>query len=271
MAVLVERRTSSAAGWARRLAWFGAMLFVVAGAAHRYGLLETVAFLWILGIVGSLGLGALMLAAVSFSRIWTFGDRGAKSAVIGGAVALAVLAPFLISGYRVFVYPQLNDISTDPFDPPIFVEAARQRTSVMNLVATIGPEAAAVQQENYPEITGRRYDLPIDRIEVIIDGLVAAHGWKEIARSGYPRRGEFDPDTITIELVAGTPILGFPSDVAIRLADEDGSTYLDMRSASRFGRHDLGDNARRIAGFLAEADQEVALQAGIAAPGAPDD
>ncbi len=53
-------------------------------------------------------------------------------------------------------------------------------------------------------------------------------------------------------------LLGFPADVAIRLIDEGTSTYVDMRSASRYGGHDLGDNAARIEAFLAELDVEIA-------------
>ena len=64
------------------------------------------------------------------------------------------------------------------------------------------------------------------------------------------------PETI-IEAVALTPILHFASDVSIRITDEGATTYVDMRSASRFGRHDLGDNARRIAGFLTALDAAV--------------
>jgi uncharacterized protein (DUF1499 family) len=37
-----------------------------------------------------------------------------------------------------------------------------------------------------------------------------------------------------------------------------------MRSASRYGRYDLGDNAVRIVDFLAELDQQVAGQVGTA-------
>jgi uncharacterized protein (DUF1499 family) len=50
--------------------------------------------------------------------------------------------------------------------------------------------------------------------------------------------------------------------VAIRLTDEGETTYVDMRSASRYGRGDFGDNARRIAGFLDALDAEMADQAG---------
>jgi uncharacterized protein (DUF1499 family) len=64
-----------------------------------------------------------------------------------------------------------------------------------------------------------------------------------------------------LEAVATTFLLGFPSDVAIRLTDEGESTYVDMRSASRYGRDDFGDNARRISAFLDRLDAEMAGQA----------
>ncbi|RUW16578.1 DUF1499 domain-containing protein, partial [Mesorhizobium sp. M4B.F.Ca.ET.013.02.1.1] len=59
-------------------------------------------------------------------------------------------------------------------------------------------------------------------------------------------------------------VLGLPADVAIRIADDGDTVVVDMRSASRYGRYDLGDNAGRIVDFLGELDQEVAGQVGPA-------
>ena len=61
-------------------------------------------------------------------------------------------------------------------------------------------------------------------------------------------------------------VLALPVDVAMRVTDEGTSTYVDMRSASRYGSHDLGDNAARIAAFLAELDAEVSALAGVLPP-----
>lgn len=270
MTALVEPRTSSAAGWSRRLAWFSAVLFAVAGAGHRFSLLETVPFLWTLAVVGTLAVAALVLAGMSFPRIWNFGDRGAGDAAIGAALALIVLSPFLFSGYCVFAYPELHDLSTDPSDPPLLTLAAQQRSPGMNAITGIDGQTAALQLEHYPEIVGRRYDLPLERTEDMVNGLVEAHGWKAAAAASRSEGDDPDTAVITREFQARSPILGFPADVAIRLIEEEGSTYVDMRSASRYGRHDLGENARRIAGFLAEMDTRVALQAGVAAPDAPE-
>lgn len=269
MAIVVERRTVAAAGWSRRVAWFSAVLFVVAGAAHRFALLETIAFFWTLALVGAMAVAALVLAGASFPRIWNFGDHGARDAVIGGTVALAVLSPFLFAGYCVFAYPQLHDISTDPSDPPLMTAAARQRHAGMNPITGIDLESAALQQEYYPEVVGRRYDLPLDRVENIVSELVEADGWREFAASRRSEGDESEAVTVTREFEAGSPVLGFPSDVAIRLIEDEGSTFIDMRSASRYGLHDLGDNARRIVAFLQAVDAQVTLQAGVSAPEAP--
>jgi uncharacterized protein (DUF1499 family) len=69
---------------------------------------------------------------------------------------------------------------------------------------------------------------------------------------------------VTIDAVARSFALGLPADVAIRVSDDGDAVIVDMRSTSRYGRYDLGDNAARIVDFLAELDQEVAGQVGAA-------
>lgn len=266
MTAFPERRSSPAARWSRRLAWFSAVLLVTVALGHRYGLVETVATFWILAIVATLAMAALGLAVAGFSRLWNFGDRAGRDSTKGALIAFAVLLPFLVSGYRVFAYPRLNDVSTDLIDPPQLAAARRMRTAQMNAVEPIDADAAGIQAERYPEVTGRRYGLPADRVIEIVSGLVSRYGWQVLA---FERPGERDDSAfveVTIELVAGTQVFGFPSDVAIRISNEGDTSYVDMRSASRFGLHDLGDNAGRIVDFLEDLDTEVALQAGIAPP-----
>ena len=65
---------------------------------------------------------------------------------------------------------------------------------------------------------------------------------------------------VTIDALAKSFVLGLPVDVAIRVSGNGDAVIVDMRSASRYGRYDLGDNAARIVDFLAELDQEVAGQ-----------
>lgn len=260
MRAYLEPRTSRAASWSRRAAVFSAVLLVMAGLSHRYGLLETPASLGVLALVAVLAVAALLLAAISFRRVWYEGDRGGGELTLGVLVALLVLTPFLVSAYRGAVYPALHDISTDLDDPPSLAVAARTRGSDMNPLAAMTPQQRRLQAQSYPQVTGRRYELSFNRTFDTVMALMERKGWKPIG----PWLEAGGQSEITIDTVTYTTILAFPVDVAIRLINEGDTTYVDMRSASRYGRHDLGDNAARIVAFLAELDTEIAAQAGAA-------
>ena len=63
-----------------------------------------------------------------------------------------------------------------------------------------------------------------------------------------------------IEAVARTPIMGFRDDVAVRVRSDPSGARIDVRSASRYGRHDFGTNASRIRSLLDEIDDVVGNQ-----------
>jgi hypothetical protein len=256
MAAFPERRTSKAAEWSRRLSAFALTLFLVAGLSHRYNLLDTVPFFWVLGIVGTLTIVALGLSAYGFYRLWNYGERAGQDALIGLVIGLIAAAPFAISAYRVVTLPRLHDISTDLTDPPAMPEAAKNRTAEMNAVGPISAADVARQQEGYPLVTGRRYAAPSDRVFESIVTLTAERGWRMYRIASPPAEGA----EITIEAAAGSYLLNLPADVAIRLTDEETSSYVDMRSSSRYGLHDFGDNAARILRFLTDLDAVVAAQ-----------
>jgi uncharacterized protein (DUF1499 family) len=50
--------------------------------------------------------------------------------------------------------------------------------------------------------------------------------------------------------------MGFREDISIRVRTASGVVRVDMRSASRYGNHDLGSNARRIERFLSDLIDE---------------
>lgn len=67
-----------------------------------------------------------------------------------------------------------------------------------------------------------------------------------------------EPSNVAVlEAAAPTPIFGFLDDVVVRITQTPDGTEVDMRSASRVGEHDLGQNARRIRGFFAELDAKL--------------
>jgi len=66
-----------------------------------------------------------------------------------------------------------------------------------------------------------------------------------------------EQDERYVEAVARSFLLGFESDVVIRLVEEEEGALVDMRSTSRWGFHDLGSNARRVVNFLTDLDAEL--------------
>ena len=250
MVAYYERRTSRAAMWSRRIALFAALLFAVSAVAHRLSLLETPGFVRVLAVVAILAALALALAAWGFSRLWRFGDRGGRASAWAVLVAFGVLAPFLWAGWKAATKPRLTGVSTDTAAPPEFDAALRNRSAAMNPIAPIPEEEALLQEEHYPDVSGRRYEASLDQVALAVDEIIESRGWEVVSRRGDPLLSL----QMTVEALAYTPLLGFPSDIAVRLTDEGNATFVDMRSVSRFGRHDLGSNAARIAAFMADLD-----------------
>lgn len=250
----LERRVSNATVWSRRVAIFSAVLFLTAGIGHRFGFLSTPDFFPVLWAVAGFAVLALLFAMRALFLFWHYGGKGGGSLLFAILVALLVLTPFGITAYRGVTLPMLNDVSTDTDDPPELAIAASQRADGMNRIEPFTPERRKLQQDNYPTATGRRYEAPIAQVAEVAQDVLDDRGWLTVSSTDFPP----EATEITIEAQASSPLLGFPADIAVRLIDEGTSTYVDMRSASRYGSHDFGDNAARIAFFLADLDIEVA-------------
>lgn len=250
----LERRVSNATLWSRRLATFSAVLFLTAGLGHRISYLSTPDMFPVLGVVAGIAVLALLFAVRALFLFWHHGGKGGGVLLVAILTALLVLAPFGITAYRGAMLPMLNDVSTDTDDPPELATAAAKRTARMNGIEPFTPERRKLQQDNYPAATGRRYEAPIGQVAEVVVDVLERRRWMIVG----PAEISAEASELTIEAQARSPLLGFPADVAIRLIDEDTSTYVDMRSASRYGPHDFGDNAARIESFLAELDVEIA-------------
>lgn len=257
MAAFPQRRVSRMALWARRLAGFALVLFVTAAAGHRYGLVETLGFLWTLALVALLALGGLALAAGSFMQLWRRGDKGGRASLAAAVMSAVVLLPFGVAGWLYFTLPALTDISTDLDEPPHFSIAPRLRTPQMNAIAPISHEAAELQMRFYPDLAGRRFEVSTERVLAALAPVVAARGWRVRGEMPASAAGRAE---ISIEMAAPGRLLRLPADAVVRLSGEDEFTFVDMRVASPYGPHDLGSNAYRITSFLAGLAAEVERQ-----------
>jgi uncharacterized protein (DUF1499 family) len=248
-----ESRRSPAAVWSRRFGAFSAALFLTSALSHRFGLIETVPFLWLLGlcfVVALLGFGCGLFALV---QIWDRGLLGLGSAILGVVLSLVTLGPYAVSAYNLATHPRLVDISTDLSRRPLLTRARTLRTPPMNPVGNLDEEEALLQAAGYPALTGRRYEHARENVIEAVSALMRERGWQVLT----PVSPSDAADSVTVEAVAWSYLLGFPADVAIRIEDRADATYVDMRSASRYGRHDMGENAARIRRFLDDLDRRI--------------
>jgi uncharacterized protein (DUF1499 family) len=241
---------------------FALVLLLTAGLAHRFQYVETPPFLWVLAIDAGLAILALLVGLLAFRRYWIHDDLGSADLTAGMVLALLTLSPFAFSAYRYFTLPELVDIATDTKNPPSLTDAAANRVEEMNPIGPISAVQAAAQARAYPAVTGHRYDMPIEQVLEVVETVAANRGW-ELTPSGEQSEVE---EAFALEGSARSFILGLPSDISIRVTESGDGSEVDMRSASRYGPHDLGDNAERIEGFLSELDIEIARRTAAITP-----
>jgi hypothetical protein len=254
-----------------------------------------------------LGLVALGLACYSLADIWRSGAEGTWVALAGIVYASPVLVVLGLIVTAAFLYPRLNDITTDLDDPPRFTTAGAP-TAIPDATRT------RLQRDAYPDIVPHVYPLPLGEVYLAVRQIIDKRHWN-VRRDTHPselpgestapatsqaaedeelvqalaeksvitqsRRGDASlarpapaanapapeesailtemsaasaPDEAILELLAPTPVFGFTDDVVVRLREVPDGTRVDLRSASRVGVHDLGENARRINSFFAELD-----------------
>jgi hypothetical protein len=245
----LELTPSRAALWSRRLALFALAVVLFGVVLGRFGRIEPQAALAVLGAGLSLALAAVLLALMAFAIIWRDGRPGAGAAVGGLLLALLLLAFPAYLAAQTLRLPFLNDISTDRIDPPQF---SRSRRALDMRGGRTPPDLAAdgraLQQAAYPAITPIVLEIEPERVMPVVLAAAKNQGWQVYESVAPGGRGAVGH----VEAIARTPIMGFVDDITIRLRPQAAGTRIDVRSASRLGRHDLGANAKRIQHFVDE-------------------
>ena len=143
-------------------------------------------------------------------------------------------------GYRL---PAIADITTDPIDPPRFEAIARLRSREANPIVYAGLRAAELQRAAYPTIEPL---LVSATPQIAYDAARRRSSPSASGASSMRARRRSGAATARIEAVARTPILGFRDDVVVRMRSDPDGARVDIRSTSRYGRHDFGTNASRV-------------------------
>ena len=137
--------------------------------------------------------------------------------------------------------PYIHDISTDTANPPEFVAAAKLRKPGDHPVTYDGKEVADLQQQAYPDLAPLTSNAPAEKVFEAAKAALAAMGMKLV---------DADPAHGRIEATHTSLLYGFTDDMVVRIAGVADGTRVDVRSKSRVGRSDLGQNARRIRTFM---------------------
>ena len=221
--------------WHRRialsLAIVAAVLLVTSGLGVRAGLWP---FRFGFGMfAGSLiaGLAAAGTAAVALAvpRL----RAGSLSVLLFSLlVGLAAAAVPLEHVRRVKTLPYINDVTTDPANPPQFSPPKNYESHF-----------AELQRIGYPQLGPLQLDVPPAQAFARARSAAQALGWEVVAADERAGR---------IEAVATTRWFGFKDDIAVRVSAAGSASRIDVRSKSRVGRSDLGANAKRIRDFLTE-------------------
>lgn len=229
-----------------------AVLCVLAAAAsgfgYRAGLWHFRAGFMILRVAFFAALGAAALSLLGLVL-----SRGVRGALVPALAGLVIALGFAYVPWKwkqtVDALPFIHDISTDTDNPPQFVAAATLRREGDHPVSYDGPEVAAQQKQAYADLAPAVLDAPKDKVfeaarramdgmGVELTGADAAEGRLEGTQTSF--------------------WYGFTDDMVVRITGTGQGTRVDVRSKSRVGRSDIGQNAKRIRTFLARLHAELA-------------
>jgi hypothetical protein len=269
--ILHDQPMSRLAIWARRVALFSLAATFVAIIIVRSGALDIVPALSTLAGALVLACVAILLALGSGIVIWHDGIGGGRHAATALLIGFALIAYPLYLGVKAYRLPAIYDITTDPIDPPQFDAIARLRPRDANPIAYAGLYAAEQQNAAYPDIAPDETTATPQEAYDAAMKVIAKRRWRVVdarpPQTALPRAADArtPQDTAVrdgiIEAVARTPILGFRDDVVVRVrATADGSR-IDVRSASRYGRNDLGTNATRVRNLIDAIDDVLSAPA----------
>lgn len=187
---------------------------------------------WLLALVATL-LGAIGLWLTRPAA----GRPGRDRAGVGAICGVTILAVLAVSGAGAFALPVINDITTDPDDPPVFVAAQNLADNAGRDMSYPGDDFAAQQRAAYPDLVPIRLDVSRDEALNRVEAAAQQLGWE----TTYVDRPEG-----VIELTKTSGIFRFVDDIAVRVRASGTGSVVDVRSKSRLGKGDLGANAAHI-------------------------
>jgi len=266
---VIEEPISRLAVWSLRLALFALAATFIAIIIVRSGALDIVPALSTLAGALVLAVVAILMALGAGIVIWFQGCGGVRQALFAILIGCALIAYPAYLGVKAYKLPSIYDITTDPIDPPQFDAIARLRPRDANPVTYQGLYAAELQHTAYSDIEPEETSATPQEAYDAAMKVITRRRWRVVdtrppqpaapapapTRGANPRQPRDEPASdAVIEAVARSLILGFREDVVVRIRATSDGTRIDVRSASRYGRNDLGSNAARVRDLIGSID-----------------
>jgi len=233
----------------------GPLIFLLAALGYRLGMLDLSTSLGTMTMtMGPVVLfTGLIISLFSVLMSWFMQP---KKGLLLSLIALLIPLGGLIKGYSIYStgqsLPAIHDITTDSQDPPMFTKAIldlRGETSnptnyFENRDKRENKLVSILQAENYPEIRPVLLSENTDVVFGVVKDRVRRKGWNVVTE---------DADAGIVEATVTSFWYGFKDDVILRIRpSKNGGSIVDMRSTSRVGQSDLGDNAERLNALIKE-------------------
>lgn len=268
MAFRSYRGISGKASWSLKVILISLQLIVLTWFLHRVLSLHTPAAIALFALSFAGAVLAIALGVWALIQIWNKGAAGAGRALLSIFFALLMLSgpAYFIPKY--ISLPSINDITTDFSAPPNFEVLAQKRSIWANSIIYPGDDFAEKQKAAYPHIRPMVLERSAREAFDLVRDAVRRLEW-DIATRQEPGK---DGASGWIEATSTTMIVGFVDDIVVRVSGDDAGARIDVRSSSRYGKHDFGRNAERvdllfeeIRTGLAKGEQQLKLQQALQA------
>ena len=220
----------------------------------RFGGMHPSVAVYCFGSAIALALLAMLVSVAAFPAIWFEGQIGGSRLWGSFLRSQVIILPALALAFIYFTRPAFSDLSTNPIDPPGFIAAWDLRHDADNSLEVSSLEERELQALAYPDLESTILEQPPEIIYLIVQDELEKHGWELIGvtdQRDSESGGLFEAYTRSI-------LTGLRYAMVVRLrSDGEYRTVVDMRSASYWGPHDLGLNARRITGFLKDVETRL--------------
>ncbi|WP_435417535.1 DUF1499 domain-containing protein [Parerythrobacter aurantius] len=184
--------------------------------------------------------GVAVIGLVALVMNWRTGWPAGRKAVVGFLLGAAGFSALVILRSTAGNFPFIHDVTTDLDNPPTYSALSIPADNLRGVDTVEKWEAE--HRKGYGDLTGITLDGTPAEVIAKAEELAKARGWTIAA--AVPAEGR-------LEAVAYASWLRFEDIVVVRAtATGDGKTRVDMRSISRVGQSDLGENAKRIREFL---------------------